>query len=111
MRQPIYESMTLLMQKAHDNLTPDDWLKLTDLTEAASSQARQLADVTQNIGCLVLSDAESPTRAGYFQSADEVFCLLVSLSNSFETVAAMAEVGSYAASKLIPLVALPGAKS
>lgn len=102
MRQPIYESMSLLMNKAGDNLTPDDWLTLTNLTDAAADEAARMAEVVSGIGCLVSIDGQSKARAGNFQDADGVAALLWSLSHSFETVAAMAEVGSYAASKLIP---------
>ena len=103
MRQPIYESMALLMDKAHDNLTPADWVKLTNLSDAAAGEARRLAEVTSGIGCLVSNDGRTKTGAGSFQDADTVAALMWSMSHSFETVAAMAEVGSYAASKLIPM--------
>ncbi|MCK2096519.1 hypothetical protein [Thauera aromatica] len=95
--------MALLMHKAHDNLTDVEWLTLTELSTAASSEALRLSEVTANLASIVLADAKNPERAGYFQDADDVFTLLAALSHSFETVAAMAEVGSYAASRLIPL--------
>ncbi len=103
MRRPIYESMTLLMQRAEGNLTPADWLQLTDLADAAASEALRLAEVTQSIGCLVSEDGQSSTRFGSFQNSEDVFALLCSLSHSLETIGAMAEVGSYAASQLIPI--------
>ena len=34
MRRPVYESKHLLMQRAHDQLTPADWFQLTDLADA-----------------------------------------------------------------------------
>lgn len=108
MRQPIYESMTLLMDKAADSMTPTDWLKLTDLTDAAASEARRLAEVASGIGCLVSNDGRTKAGAGSFQDADAVAALMWSMSHSFEAVAAMAEVGGYAASKLIPLDVLMG---
>ncbi len=103
MRQPIYEGMALLMDKAADNLTPADLVMLAELTDAAASEARRLAEVTGGIGSLVSNDGRTTTGAGSFQDADTVAALMWSLSHSFETVAAMAEVGSYAASRLIPL--------
>jgi len=103
MRRPIYESMTLLMQRAEGNLTPADWLQLTDLADAAASEALRLAEVTQSIGCLVSEDGQSSTRFGSFQNSEDVFGLLCALSHSLETIGAMAEVGSYAASQLIPI--------
>ena len=105
MRQPIYDAMTMLMRKASDNLTPDDWLKLTDLADAAASEARRLAEVTDGIASLVAYDGSDHDglRSGCFQDAEGLFPLLCSLSHSFETVAAMAEVGSYAASQLIQI--------
>lgn len=103
MRQPIFESMALLMHRAHDNLTPAEWRQLTELSAAASREALRLAEVTSGIGCLVSNDGRTTTGAGNFQDADAVAALMWSLSHSFETVAAMAETGSYAASMLIPL--------
>ena len=103
MRQPIYEGIALLMDRASNNLTPSDWMMLAELTDAAASEARRLAEVTSGIGCLVSNDGRTKTGAGSFQDADTVAALMWSMSHSFETVAAMAEVGSYAASKLIPM--------
>ncbi|MCK2086880.1 hypothetical protein MXC99_01565 [Thauera aromatica] len=98
MRQPIYESMAMLLDKAHDNLTPAEWRQLTELSAAASSEALRLSEVTASLASLVLADAKNPERGGHFQNADDVFTLLAALSHSLETVAAMAETGSYAAS-------------
>ena len=103
MRRPIYESMHLLMQRAHDQLTPADWFQLTDLADAAASEALRLAKVTEHIGCMVSDDGESAARSGFFQNSEDVFALLCSLSHSLEMIGAMAEVGSYAASQLIPI--------
>jgi len=103
MRRPIYESMHLLMQRAHDQLTPADWFQLTDLADAAASEALRLAEVTEHIGHMVSDDGESATRSGFFQDSKNVHALLCSLSNSLESIGAMAEVGSYAASQLIPI--------
>lgn len=75
----------------------------SEMTDAAASEARRLAEVTSGIGCLVSNDGRTKTGAGSFQDADTVAALMWSMSHSFETVAAMAEVGSYAASKLIPM--------
>lgn len=83
--------------------SPSAWGRRSAESPPAAAEAARQAEVTQSIGCLVSEDGQSSTRFGSFQNSEDVFGLLCALSHSLETIGAMAEVGSYAASQLIPI--------
>jgi hypothetical protein len=81
----------------HAKLSLDDQAieEVAKLTEAAADEARRLSGLCEGLGCLVAGDGRDG-GVGSFQDADSVSSLLFSMAHSFDTIAAMANVGGEA---------------
>ena len=70
-----------LFDRARDNLSDDDLASLSAAGDAAQSAVRNLADLCEGLGCLILGDGNTPgVSTGCFQDARSVSSLLFLLS-------------------------------
>lgn len=96
----IHTALRALYRHAEGNMSAEELQDLGCLlTDEAEVIARRSGDVTEKLACLISVDGDTPTGAGNFQSADEVFTLLCMLAHEFNTVAAMLDVGQDASLK------------
>jgi len=91
--RPTRDALALLYSRAEANLTPDDMDTPSSLTAVASSEALRMASITEKLACLVAEDGQQKGGTGHFQEAEDVFELLCALSQSFEVIGALAEIG------------------
>ena len=71
-----------LFDRARDNLSADDLETLSFVGDAAQSNVRNLADLCEGLGCLILVDGSTPgVRTGCFQAARSVSYLLFLLGS------------------------------
>lgn len=92
----------MVFDKAAQHMTSDE-LHRVEATcgEYARCAVRQMAAVTERLGCLIRSDDdEGHIGAGSFQSADSVSDLLFSISNSLAAASAHMSLGDSAESEL-----------
>lgn len=88
-----------LFKHARDRLSDSELRSVAILREDAETMIGNLASLTMGIGGLVASDASqsgSHTRAGNFQSADDVAELLWSISEQIRVAKALLNVSAWA---------------
>jgi len=92
-----HEALMALYQSAKDHMSDDEREDVARvLLDQAGSMARNLSETYEGIGCLVSYDGQSKTRAGHFQDSEDVFPLLWGISQQFDVIAAMVEIGDHA---------------
>ncbi|MFT3759341.1 hypothetical protein [Thauera sp.] len=94
----VQQAMRTMFNQSKQHLSMDELKTLESLAEEAADEARRLSGICEGLGCLISADGDRTSRrAGNFRSADDVPELLFSLAHSFDTIAAMVEVGEEAA--------------
>ncbi|THF64264.1 hypothetical protein [Pseudothauera rhizosphaerae] len=88
--------MMNLFEHAKRSMDDADMKEVANLTDSAADEARRLAAICESLGCLISSDGDNSPMAGSFRDSDEVSGLLWALGHSFDTIAAMVEVGDEA---------------
>lgn len=85
-----------LWKRSSNQLTTQELEWFSDFTEQAEINARELAEVVENIGCLIGCDE----KTGSFQDQDSMMNLLSSLSHQIDAIAGMVFIGSRATDRL-----------
>ena len=84
-----YDVLNTLYLRAKDHMTADDLRKIGNtLTDDAVGLARQMSVVAGGLAAMMASDAERDTCT--------IATMLYALTDQFDTIAAMVEVGSEA---------------
>lgn len=79
-------TLTTLWEKAKDHLDEDELNNLASLDEHASFLAGNLANIVEDIGCMVQADDRPGVKAGNFINAADVSTLLFSISNQIDYI-------------------------
>lgn len=95
----IQQVMDALWSKAADHLTLDELDSMQDAGQVAASYARNLALTCEGIACLVDEDASRERGSGNFRGGDDVFALLCSMAQGFDTIDALVTLGEQASSQ------------
>jgi hypothetical protein len=85
-----------LWGRSSDSLSEQELEWFAKATEHAQSEARNLRDVVQGIGCLIASD----TTSGALQDRDGSSAMLYAISGQLDTISGMIEIGSAANDRL-----------
>ena len=85
-----------LWKRTSDRLSEQELEWFAKATEHAQSEARNLRDVVQGIGCLIASD----TTSGALQDTNGASSMLYAISAQLDTITGMIEIGSAANDRL-----------
>lgn len=85
-----------LWNKAADHLTTQELEWFSHLSGHAAMEADNLAEVTENLGCLINSDKET----GCFESAGNVATLLFNISHQIDTIHSLIHISCDAEGRL-----------
>ena len=89
------DALEKLYQHAEPHMAPEDLDAVASrLLEEAKDIARNASDVMGGLAALVAHDGEGEHAAGNFQNAEDLFPLLWLVSQQFQTVAALVQVGN-----------------
>lgn len=96
------ETMQVLYRRAEPTMTVDDLDKVAGATYFAHSHADKMATVCEGIACLV--DADDGARTGSFQDRESLFDLMCAVTNSFDEIAALTQLGDDATARKADLL-------
>ena len=85
-----------LWKRTSDRLSEQELEWFAKATEHAQSEARNLRDVVQGIGCLIASD----TTSGALQDTNGASSMLYAISAQLDIITGMIEIGSAANDRL-----------
>ena len=89
------DALEKLCLHAEPHMEPEDLDTVARLLlEEAKDMARNASDVMGGLAALVVNDGESERAAGNFQDAQDLFPLLWLVSQQFQTLAALVQVGN-----------------
>ena len=85
-----------LWNKAVNHLTTQELEWFSNLSSPAAMEADNLAEVTENLGCLIYNDKET----GYFKSAGDVATLLFNICHQIDTIRGLIHISCDAECRL-----------
>lgn len=92
-----HKAIRSLYENASDHMSADELHEIGEaLTDEAGDMAFRAADVMEGIACLVSNDGTQESQSGNFRTAESVFNLLCMVSQQFNTIGALVEVGAEA---------------